>query len=134
MYLGLLNEKEKKMFLDFAQYVSASDGNVGVEETETLKSYCVEMNISTQFEKPIKTVDNVIEEINSLCDDRSKKIIIFELIGLALSDNSYDIAEKNLINSAIESFNMDKNYIQECEKIISEYISFQNRVNALILG
>ena len=134
MYLGLLNEKEKKMFLDFAQYVSASDGNVGVEETETLKAYCVEMNISTQFEKPIKTVDNVIEEINSLCDDRSKKIIIFELIGLALSDNSYDIAEKNLINSAIESFNMDKNYIQECEKIISEYISFQNRVNALILG
>ena len=134
MYLSLLNEEEKNLFLDFAQVLSASDGNIGVEEVEILKAYCAEMNISTQFEKPSKPVENIIEEINSVSDDRSKKIIIFELIGLALSDNCYDESEKKLIAEAIQIFDMDENYIQECEKVITEYISVQNRVNNLIFG
>lgn len=32
MYLSLLNEKEKILFPDFAQFLSASDKNVGVDE------------------------------------------------------------------------------------------------------
>ena len=134
MYLALLNEKEKNLFLDFAQFLSASDGNIGVEEVEMLKAYCAEMNISTQFKKSSKSVENIIEEINSVSDDRSKKIIIFELIGLALSDSCYDESEKRLITEAIQIFDMDENYIQECEKVITEYISVQNRVNNLIFG
>lgn len=134
MYLGLLSKNEKELFLGLAHYVSISDDIIGAEEKEMLKAYCIEMNLPLDYEKPSKPINRIIEEISSVCSDKSKKIIVFELIGLAYSDKNYDETEKQLIINIVESFSLDKNYLQKCEEIVKEYITFQTKINNMVLS
>lgn len=65
---------------------------------------------------------------------RTKKIIIFEIVGLAMSDGKYDVEEKEYISKLAEKFMIDNDYIDKCENVIDEYMSFQNRINMLVIG
>lgn len=45
----------------------------------------------------IKSTESLVDVIASQCDTKARKIIIFELIGLAMADGSFDDDEKNMI-------------------------------------
>lgn len=40
MFLSMLNETQKRLFLDFAHHMASIDGNYSNEEKEMVKSYC----------------------------------------------------------------------------------------------
>lgn len=133
MYLSILKEEEKIMFLDLAYALSAADGKMSDEEKSMIDRYCDEMGIEKR-NPSINDKAKIVKELAKAADLQSKKIIIFELTGLAIADNTYDETEKQFINEAVSQFELTKEFMEECENIISEYLSFQNKINNLILA
>jgi len=133
MYLNLLKDEEKKLFLELAYDLSASDGDFEEEETAMITTYCAEMGISFDITEK-RTADSVINQINEISDIKSKRIIVFELIGLALCDDRYDENEKDMIYELAERISIEKSVVVEFETMISEYIKIQSQMNNLILN
>ena len=133
MYLSILKENEKKMFLDLAYALSSADGNVADKEKTLIHHYCDEMGIEKHTPSTV-VKSEVVKELVETTDLQSKKIIVFELIGLAMADNSYDESEKQFILETASKFGLPNTFVDRCEKIILEYLSFQDKINNLIFG
>ena len=82
----------------------------------------------------VRPIDEIINGFTQKSNLKTKKIVVFEVIGLAMADNNYDDNERAIISDMENKFGLDKSYGEECEKVIGEYISFQNRINNLVLG
>lgn len=131
MYLSLLNGVEKTNFLSLAMGVASADGNFSEEEQVMIESYCYEMQMEYNLSCRVPTqmaIDSLREESN----ENAKKIVVFELIGLALADNNFDKTEKKAIGDICKQFGVDKNYMKKCEDIILEYLGLQERINELV--
>lgn len=133
MYLALLNEKEKEMFLGAAFNLVAVDGDYSDEEKVVINGYCQEMQCIFDEKTMVKPMDELIKDIKSNSDNKIKKIFVFELIGLAMADENYDEDERALINKLEVEFDIGIGFAKKCEAILSEYIAFQTKLNQLIL-
>lgn len=133
MYLALLSEKEKEMFLGVAFNLAAVDGDYSDEEKTVINGYCQEMQCIFDEKTMVKPMDVLIKDIKSNSDNRIKKIFVFELIGLAMADGNYDEDERALINKLEVEFDIGLGFAKKCETILNEYIAFQTKLNQLIL-
>lgn len=135
MYLTLLNKKEQDLFLDMAFELVFSDGEYTKEEKQMVSDYCDEMKIPLREAKEDdKTIEDILSIIKQNSDKRVQKIIIFELIGLAMADGNYDDKERAMILNMEKVFEIELEFAEECEKILMEYIKFQERINELVLN
>lgn len=134
MYLSLLSEKEKELFLGLAFNLAVSDGNYSDEEKAVMNEYCREMQYELNENNIVKSTDILIEEINSTSNMKVKKIIIFELIGLAMTDNCYHDEEGALIRELEIQFGIDEGYAKKCKSELTKYIEFQTELNQFVLG
>ena len=133
MYLSLLNKNEKIYFLGLAYNIATIDGNYSNEEKAMINGYCQEMQVEFNEKTMINSNDFFITKINSSSDNKVKKIILFELIGLAMSDNNYDEIEKEMVLDLSKSFKIESSYLDKCEDALIKYITFQNKLNKLVL-
>lgn len=133
MYLALLKEIEKEAFLGMAYHLTVADGTYSESEKNMMNGYCQELQYSFDEETKVKPIDTLIQFISLNSDEKVKKIFIFELIGLALSDGNYDVSEKAIINKMADSFNIKSDFVVNCEQMINQYIDFQYKMNQLIL-
>ncbi len=133
MYLSLLGKKEKDSFLRLAYELALIDGDYGAEEQQMMEVYCNEMQISSSSLDKEASISTIIDFIAKESDIKNKKIMIFEIIGLAMSDSNYDYKEKNFIYELMNKFMIEEDFGVTCEDIISEYISFQNKINSIIM-
>ena len=134
MYLKLLNDQEKKAFLELACDLSAVDGNFEQAESLMISEYCNEMDISFEECSTNGDITVLLNKLNETLDGKSKKIILFELLGLALCDNMFDNKERDFIYSIAENFGIDKNIVNAFEDVISKYIKIQHDIDDMILG
>ncbi len=94
MYLGILENKNKELFLNLAYNLALSDGDYSEDEEMMIKSYCNEMQIELDMKNINRSIDSTIKEMSEECNIRDKKIIVFESIGLSMSDGCYCEEEK----------------------------------------
>ena len=127
MYLSVLNDKEKVLFLELVYGIAISDGEYCAKEQAIISGYCQEMQISFDENVTLKPVDDIIKELNAESNDTVKKIVVFEAIGLAMSDNNYDDGERKIISKMESVFKLAPDFGQKCEKILNEYIFFKRR-------
>jgi len=91
MFLNELNKNEGIAFMQLVKGLASADNVFAKEEKNLYNDYLEELNIN---ENEILDTD-----LNSTCEtlkdssERSKNIIYFELIGLALIDGEYDEKE-----------------------------------------
>lgn len=133
MYLGLLNNEQKSLFLSIAIYLARSDNDFSKEEKEIIQSYCDEMNISDKSYVPYENITEIIAKIDEISTLKEKKIIVFEAIGLAMVDQEYSDDEKNIIMLMNTYFGLNNSFIEQCEVLLSQYIEFQTQFNQLVL-
>ncbi len=133
MYLGILENKNKELFLNLAYNLALSDGDYSEDEEMMIKSYCNEMQIELDMKNINRSIDSIIKEMSEECNIRDKKIIAFESIGLAMSDGCYCEKEIKVIESMILKFDLSREFVNKCEEIINEYINFQYKINTLVL-
>ena len=129
MYLGLLNEEKRELFLDICFCIASADGDYSADEKVLIVAYQKEMN--TEYDPTIskKEVSEIIQLLNAMCTNKEKKIIIFETIGLALVDGNYDKTERTIIEQMAKTFEIKESYTKECEQLLEEYLKLQNRIN-----
>ncbi len=133
MYLALLNENQKKLFLGLAYNLASMDGDYSEQEKQMIDSYCMEMHIEFNDSIVDKEVNNIVNEMNETCNEQLKRVIIFESIGLAMSDGKYDEKEKDFIVMMTKTFGIDSNFVEHSEKLLTEFIKIQLNINNLVI-
>lgn len=132
MYLGMLSCEEKDLFIQLAINIASVDGDYSDVEKTMINSYCLEMGVNNSVEKN-KSILSIIERFNIISTEQIKRIVLFEAIGLALSDRNYDKKEEETIIDIAKTFNIDIQFVEESKKIVNEYFDFQQRINDLVL-
>ena len=134
MYLALLNKEQKECFLGLAYNISNIDGNYSESEQKQLELYCDEMNLDYSDSVAKKDLKKLFSNLSDIFDERTIKIVAFELIGLAMVDNNFDKSEYDMINKIIGSFAIDSDFIKNSKRLIQTYLEVQFNINALILS
>ena len=132
MYLTFLTEQEKIYFLGLAYNIAISDGEYSNEEKNIIDNYCKEMNINFT-NKMIQPTDFLISKLSLTSDERTKKIILFEIIGLAMIDNHFDNEEKNIIDKMILDFKLNESLKLKYEELVNKYMCLQNEINQFVI-
>ena len=126
MYLSILNDNSKEYFLELAYFISLSDGKLSLEEKALLKKYKMECQIPKYKFKGI-TYD-AIENHFVNKSTTIKKVVIFELIGLAYVDGHYSISERDIIEKLNVSFSLNDNTLKNFENQITELNNIYNSI------
>ena len=133
MYLALLKQNEKENFLKLAVALSSADGNFGEEEHFMISQYCDEMGLDNHIPNEVDK-DFIVNEIANDSSIQNKKIMIFELLGLAMSDKKFSKSEETLILSFANKLGIDSEYVVNCKEMITKYLELQNQINNYIIG
>lgn len=133
MYLALLKQNEKENFLKLAVALSSADGNFGKEEHFMISQYCDEMGLDNHIPNDVDK-DFIVNEIANDSSIQNKKIMIFELLGLAMSDKNFNKSEETLILSFANKLGIDAEYVVNCKEMITKYLELQNQINNYIIG
>lgn len=106
MLLMKLQSKEKFSFLQLAHYLARVDNKYGEKEEEIILEYCTEMGIENldSFDFDNFSLDNILKDFKS---EKSKRIVILELMILIHIDHIFNINEKKLIQKISDSFGID---------------------------
>lgn len=132
MYLNIISTTIKPHFLILAKSLCKIDGVYDDKERATISAYCKEMDIAnTDFST--KDLKETIEYLAANCTNQEKKIIVFELVGLACVNHAFTKDERELIHLASQSFNLSDIYVNDCEKLIQQYFSLQESINKLVM-
>lgn len=134
MYLSKLSEKQKNLFLELAYQLALIDNDYSEKEKIMIKSYCDEMGMEVPAAVRAASIDEIISAMNSGCMALEKKIIVFEMLGLAMVDGNYDESEREILAEIMRVFEVEEDFARESEKLLDEYIGMQNRMNTLVLG
>lgn len=133
MFLSLLNLQQKKLFMSLAYILADSDGDYSDYEKVAIKGYLKEMDIEMPKDQADTNLEYVVDKLNEISSMREKRIIIFEIIGLAMADYNYDDGERKIVKDAMNVFGIDYNYGDYCEKKIAEYLEFQMELSNKVL-
>lgn len=133
MYLALLNQKQKKLFCDIANIIIMADGIFREEERDLLESYGGELGFPVDLNSRNTDLDDVLNHLVASTTEKEKKIIVFESIGLAVIDSDYAKEEQEVIYKMMDKFEISRSFEGDCRSVLEEYISFQNRLNKLVL-
>ena len=103
MLLMELEAREKFAFLQLAHYLARVDNNFGKEEEEVILEYCDEMGIENIDSFDMDSF-NLEATLNNFKSQRSRKIVVLELMILVHIDSVFNINEQILIEKISQNF------------------------------
>ena len=98
-----LEAREKFAFLQLAHYLARVDNNFGKEEEEVILEYCDEMGIENIDSFDMDSF-NLEATLNNFKRQRSRKIVVLELMILVHIDSVFNINEQILIEKISQNF------------------------------
>ena len=103
MLLMKLESREKFAFLQLAHYLARVDNSFGKEEEEVILEYCDEMGIENIDSFDMENF-NLEATLNNFKSQRSRKIVVLELMILVHIDSVFNINEQILIEKISQNF------------------------------
>ena len=120
MLLDELTMEEKKAFWNIANVLASVDGRV-MEEESILNQYNDEMGVNFAFiDASLVDVKKEIESIKS-SSLRRRKIVYFELFGVAYADTEFDDKEKAVLDEVSQGLGIsseDKAVLEQSVRTI----------------
>lgn len=110
MFLQVMNNEEKKKFLEFIYKIANIEGDYAAEEQEIIENYKVELGLSEILDT--SDIEGLINYF-SIKTDELKKIILFEIIGLINADEKIVKEEEELLNKVIVSFGLESETVEK---------------------
>lgn len=98
MYLSLLSNEKKHLFLELEIYMSKTDGDFSDEEKAIIDAHCIEMHIDNNSYECELPLEGVLSKISSEFSEQEKRIVFLELAATVLADKVYHTTEKILIS------------------------------------
>lgn len=106
MFLSELNKDEAMCFLNLVSTFARVDNKFAEEEKKLLDNYKEELGF---LNEDIKFVEyREIMDLLKNCDYRSKSIIYFELVGVALVDGELKVEEIDFLDKIAEEFEITR--------------------------
>lgn len=107
MYLNRLAEDQKLAFYSLANAVANAQDGVSSAESALLSAAANEM----QFQPPARllTIEDAIKRFST---DESRKIALLELMLMAMVDDDFSDAERQVIEQALNAFNFSENHVE----------------------
>lgn len=132
MFLNSLNNSQKFLFIELAIKAAESNGIVPIEQKNMLKAFAIEMGISPVYHTERET-ETIIDEIIKISSEKELKIILFETLGIIVSDNVFDEKERMFVKNIVEKCNIDADLIDEMVKLLNKYASVYQEIVDLVL-
>ncbi len=123
MFLNLLQESNKELFLKVCVHASLSNEIFAEEEKEMINAYCREMNITEHIPSESDDFDQVVNSLAEQADDIEKKIIILEILGLIKSDGIYDEKEKCFMKKFVEGMKIKSDVLSKFNSLLEIYLA-----------
>lgn len=105
MFLAELQPEEKKAFLELAAMIANIDGNLSIFESSILSKFQKEMGLKDYQIEGLAIEDILI----TFKTERSKNIVLAELLQLIYSDGVFQEKESETIQIIKEHFGFDAN-------------------------
>lgn len=132
MFLNSLNDKQKTLFLELAIKAAEANGTVELEEKNMLKTFAIEMNIRPFYTTERKT-EEIVNELMGISNERDLKIILFEILGILISDKVFDINERTFIDNVVKTCNMDTSLVEKMLNLLNDYVRIYNNIIDVVL-
>lgn len=132
MFLNGLKNSQKSLFMELAIKAAESNGVVPLEQKNMLKAFAIEMGITPVYHTERATED-IIDNIIEISSEKELKVIIFEILGIIVSDGVFDGKEKVFVTHVIEKCNMDIALIDKMVELLSKYASVYQEIVDVVL-
>lgn len=119
MFLGMLNEKERKNFLELAKVAMEVDGEVTESEQEMLENFRREVDL-TDYEiknTPIKDLKMFFD----MSTKQSKKAVLFELAGMLYADQEVADSEAKWLKELGEGWGLRDSEIRKIIRWVMDF-------------
>ena len=127
MFLEILKDEQKDLFLQLAVIAAKENGYVDEAEDALLTKFANEMNIAPKTEATLP-LDEVIDKLASSCDKREKKIVLFEAAGIVNSDGEYSDAEFDFLKKIAAKFEISEEELETMMGLVSDYVALFNEI------
>ena len=127
MFLNCLNNKQKKLFIELAIKAAESNGIVPIEQKNMLKSFALEMNIEPQYTSN-SDVELIISELKSISTEKELRVILFEILGIIVSDSVFDEKERAFVNHWVEMCDFDKSNVDKMVELLQKYSNLYTEI------
>lgn len=132
MFLNLLNDMQKPLFMELAIKAAEINEEVTSEEKLLLTEFAKELQIEPVL-STAKDEDTILRQLKDVTSVRERKIVVFEVLGIMFADSEYDDAEKAFVTRIAEFFEIDSETVDDMVKILREYARVFTEITALIL-
>lgn len=133
MYLSELNEKQKGRFLDLGIILAAADNDFSEAEKKAIHLLCYEMRIKDRY-KPEVSFEEAVQFFIAEADQHIRRVVILELLGIAIADSVYEAREQELIAKTVKAFSISDEEIKEISNTLVQlyelYVKISRFVNA----
>ena len=119
MYLSMLSDTNKRLFLNLEIYLSKVDSDFSENERIISDAHCMEMHIDNNNYEADMSQSEIFEGLKALTKQESK-IVFLELVGTIMADNVYHVEEKALVNKLAEALKLEENDISLVFSIITD--------------
>lgn len=113
MYLAMLSQKQKELFLDLSIFSMQSDGIIEPREQELVYQYCTEMDIERRVATKCDSVEEVLKELKHISTGSELKEMTIELVALMYADEDFADEENALLTNLQELFGFSSHLMGE---------------------
>lgn len=131
MYLGELSAEQKDRFLDLGIGLAIADGVFADEEKKAIHLLCDEMRIEDRYEAELSP-EEAIQFFASQASRHIQRIVVFELLGIAMADSVYKASERKLVVEAVKAFNISDDEIKEISDVVSQLYKLYIKVSRFV--
>ncbi|MCM1387106.1 MAG: hypothetical protein NC231_07250 [Bacillus sp. (in: Bacteria)] len=132
MFLNLLQESNKELFLKVCVHAALANEIFAEEEKDMIYAYCHEMNIAEHIPENVEKLDEVVHSLNAQADEVEKKIIVLEVLGLIKADGVYDEKEKDFMKMLVKKMNVKEDVLSQYNSLLEIYLAVCKELRAAV--
>lgn len=127
MFLEMLNDEQKKLFLHLAVLAANANNIVEDAERDMLIHFAREMIIDPIISSD-KQVDEITDALRQISGNTERKVILFELVGIMFSDTQCDEMETAFLNEVATKLSVSNADISKMIGLVKDYIDLYNKI------
>ncbi len=132
MFLQMISDKQKDLFMKLAIKAAEVNGIVEYEEKNMLKAFSIEMGIQPLYNTEA-SLDSIVSELKELSDEKSRRIILFEILGILISDSEFDDKEKSFVDELTKAFSISVEQKNDMIGLINEYLNVYKKISKVVI-
>jgi len=120
MFLGALDENERRAFLDLAVLMIRADGALDAREQRVFESYKHECALP-EFSPTPRTAE-ALAAVFGASARRKQRIVVVELLGIALADRKVDVSEAKLARHLAETWGLSDGEYRRLSRWTKDFV------------